>query len=139
LVWLAEAAIGLIPLGAHYVVATTVAAQSRQYEAMCSFDLKTCHLLGETPHAEICILAVVTSGVSAIAALGFGLHSRKSPPNWMTYSLLTLSLFALILGVLMYVVASMGALAEQASWATWMTLVFALFASLLLSLERATR
>jgi hypothetical protein len=129
--------VGLIPLLAHYGIAAAAAVSD--HPARCDDMLVRCHLISETPYGEISILAVVTAGVSAVAALGYGHHMRRSPPNWLTYLLLILSISACLVGIAMYVVAEIGVLKEGMGWATWVTLAAALLASLLLSLERAVR
>lgn len=137
LVWCGEAFVGLIPLLAHYGIAA--AATRTEFEALCTSDVKNCHLTSDTPFAEICIVAVVTAGVSAVASLGYGHHMRTTPPNGITFLLLLLSLAACIVGVGMYVVSTIGILNSSVGWATWATLIAALVASLFLSLERAVR
>ena len=88
IVWLFEALVGLIPLGAHYFI--HIVATIAERPALCLPDLHGCHLVSDAPYAEICILAVVIAGISVIGSLGFGHHFRRSELTRLTYALIAL-------------------------------------------------
>jgi hypothetical protein len=137
IVWVFEALVGLIPLGAHYFI--HVVATITERPALCDPDLRGCHLVPDAPYAEICILTVVIAGISVIGSLGFGHHFRKSELTRLTYALIALSGAACLAGFGMYSVTTVGLLSSNATRATWWALTGALLSSFVLSIEKAAR
>jgi hypothetical protein len=137
LVWLLEAMVGMLPLVAHYFIHIMTVATERP--AMCPADLRLCRFMPDQPTPEICILAVVTAGISVIGALGFGHHFRRSELNALSYVLIFASGAACLVGFGMYAVASIGQLNGHFAWVTWWTLAAALASSFVLSIDKAVR
>ena len=86
LIWAGEAIVGIVPLGAHKVVA-------QHSKAATGLD---------DPTAEVCILTVVISGLSLMSAFKFKPDKNSIKMTPMTYFFVVLALLALIVGAIMY-------------------------------------
>jgi hypothetical protein len=124
LLWLGEAMIGVVPLGAHELVLRFSGDAGSSAEASLI--------------PEVCILAVVISGLSVVSLLRFGPHGRGRQLDWPEYIMALASLVALIAGAVMYGLAAMKMNHGQTSLAV-IALVGALFSSLAIALIGAVR
>jgi hypothetical protein len=123
ILWLAEVAIACVPLTAHEIVAEF----SGGAEPSGRFD----------PIPEICILAVVISGLSIVSLARFGAHEpAKHTP--FTFIMLLPSVFSLMSGAVMYGLAAMGLDHGRTSLAYW-AVSASLLTSFLITLEKSVR
>lgn len=140
--WFGEALVGLTPLFGHSLVEAFSMHVVQQ--AICTppvdghstgTTLTNCRAIPETPFAEICVLAVVTSGLSLLPSFHFGEHGRRAPRTMFTYLLSLATLGALICGAILYALYATG-IGQNAEKATYYNLAGALFGSFALTLER---
>lgn len=123
IVWLAEVAIACVPLTAHEIVAEF----SRGAEPSGRFD----------PIPEICIFAVVISGLSIVSLARFGAHEpAKHTP--LTFLMLLSSVFSLVSGAVMYGLAVMGLDHGRTGLAYW-AVTASLLTSFLITLRKSVR
>jgi hypothetical protein len=135
----AEAIIGLIPLGLYLVVNKYSSLPSIGLCQEAAYNPYTrlyagCERLPESPAAEICILAIVISGLAILSVVPFGRKQRQFT-IW-TGILVLLALIALILGALFYALFT-AHLDRNADMITYVVLMTALMSSLCLSIEGA--
>jgi drug/metabolite transporter (DMT)-like permease len=118
MLWLGEAVIGVLPLGAVELVGRFRGSPV------------------PAPIAEVCILSVVISGLSLLPLLRFGPHQRPHRMTAVSYILALITLVALMAGALMYGLAVTD-IAHGDTGLAYLDLKVALAASLLLALEAA--
>jgi hypothetical protein len=137
--WTGEALIGLIPWILYVIVneysslpaigicsAATYNAYTKQYSG--------CIPLPENASPEICILAVVISGLAVLSVVPFGRRQREIT-IW-TRLLVLLAILALIFGSLFYALFT-AHLDRNADTIVYIVLLAALVSSLCLSIEGA--
>jgi hypothetical protein len=139
--WLGEAVVGLIPLAAHllthefgegpYVSALCV----RNVDKLQSF-YSQCKITPESPLQEICVLAVVISGLSLLSIGQFASGRRKSPRNAITYLMQLLAILSLLAGGLFYALISAHLDSGHESW-TYVVLGVALVSSFVLAMQES--
>jgi hypothetical protein len=122
--WIGELVIACVPLAAHEIVADF----SGEVEPPAGFD----------PIPEICILAVVISGLSVVSLARFGSGERVFRHTPFSFIMLLLSVFSLMSGAVMYGLAVMRLDHGQTGLAYWATTT-ALLSSFLIALEKAIR
>jgi hypothetical protein len=137
--WLGEAVIGLIPLAlfevAHRYSTGPVTAICPEQKAPLAFGyLSGCTRLTETPSQEICILAVVISGLAILSTHVPGPGGR--PTTIFTRLLVVAALLALIFGSLLYAFYTVH-LDKNADELTYIALYVALLSSFFLAIEGA--
>jgi hypothetical protein len=132
--WFGEAVVGLLPLIAHEAIQK--AAKLPVVPAVCDSGMTHCRAASETPVAEICIVAVVMSGLALLSLVRFGPHRRKAPPTMLTFIVGLGALIALIFGLIFYALVTTGINQEIVSLTDY-TLASALLTSLFLTLEGA--
>ena len=120
LVWAGEAVVGVVPLGAHEVVAG---------HAKLMPD-------AGAPVAEVCILSVVTSGLSLTSLLRFGPHKRTVEMTPFTYVMGIISMICLMVGALMYGLAATANGRDDDS-SIYFVLYVALVSSFSMALEKS--
>src|SRR5262245_305605 len=107
--WVCEAVVGLIPLGA-YVLAHG-ADDGRIITALCNQRVLDnaynafsahCAQVAESPLQEICVLAVVISGLSLISIAQFSPSRRQSPRTPVTLLMSALAIGSLVAGGIFY-------------------------------------
>ena len=118
--WVGEAFVGSFPLLAHLF-----SEQFFEPEAGAKQSFQ----------AEICILAVVTAGLSMLAGLPFGPKGWNARATRLTYFLYLLTLVSLLAGAMLYsfIVAKTSQSTDLFAYATLAT---ALFGSFSLTVER---
>jgi hypothetical protein len=141
--WAGEAAVGLIPWLA-YVLTYNLSA-SPYITALCdpsvlynqyNYFSKNCRVLPDSPAQEICILAVVISGLSLLSIAQFAPGRRRSEKTALTYLMLILSIGALLAGALLYAFIS-NHLDVGPGWPPYLALACALTSSFVLALQEA--
>jgi hypothetical protein len=134
-----EAAVGLIPLMSHLVVANFSRPVLVQYVCAGAYkDMNDCHLItvDKLPLAEMDILAVVISGLGLITLFRFGETRRQVRFTPMTYLTAIAGVGLLILGSLLYSFSSAGISAND-STVTIVVLILSVVVSFYLALEEA--
>jgi MFS family permease len=101
---------------------------------MSPFD-GNCVFVPESPAREICVLAVVISGLSLITEFIPG--RRKSPRNAITLFAMLLSVLSLFVGGLFYAFIVGRQMIEAREWWTYLVLGVALISSLVLAMQEA--
>jgi hypothetical protein len=131
--WLGEAIIGLIPL----IVYVAIHQFSRLPTlAICpAQSTLNCVLLGDSPSQEVCILAVVISGLAVLSVVPLG-AARRRPITGFTRLLVLFAVLSLIFGSLFYALFT-GHLDKNADTITYYILASALVSSLCLAIEGA--
>ena len=138
LIWFAEGLVGLFPLIGHEIIIAIIGSSPRPFPCFQSEETgSTCYRIIEGPEQEICILAVVFSGITLLNMIPFG-HNRGARFTEFTYALFVLTVFSMFTASLLYagvaVVADPSQVVKQAiDW----TLAFSLASSLALTLEKA--
>jgi glucan phosphoethanolaminetransferase (alkaline phosphatase superfamily) len=136
--WVAEAIIGVIPLA---VYAYIHQFSNLPITAICSdggsnaSKLSDCKPIIDSPSQEICILAVVISGLAVLSVVRYARHEPRQITGF-TLVLVLLALLALIFGSLSYGLFT-AHLDKNADAVTYAILVSALLSSLCLSIEGA--
>lgn len=137
--WLGEAVIGLIPLVVYELV--------RQYSslpitAICppqalgtNQSVSFCRAVAENSSQEICILAVVISGLAVLSVVPMGLKKPRKITAF-TRILIVLAVIALIIGSLFYGLFA-AHLDRDANSITYYILAVALMSSFFLAVEGA--
>jgi hypothetical protein len=120
--WLGEALIGVVPLGAHELVARFTASAERPS--------------GKDLLPEMCILAVVVAGLNVVSVLRFGPHERRHRMTPVTFVMMIVSLAALMSGATMYGLAAMD-LAQGQTDLAYKAWAAALGSSFVMAMERA--
>jgi hypothetical protein len=137
--WIGEAFIGLIP----YIVFVAVHRYSslpitatcpKQAPNPITGQVFSCTPLHENASQEICILAVVISGLALLSVAPIRQPSR--PITVFTYLLILLAIGSLIFGALFYALFT-AHLDQDADAITYLVLATALGSSLFLALEGA--
>jgi hypothetical protein len=134
--WMGEAAIGLIPwavwFATHRFAILPTLATCGTNEA----GLYNCVPVVESPSPEICILAVVISGLAVLSVGRLG-RQRERQFTVFTYILMTLALLSLIFGSLFYALFTAHMAKNAADTITYGILAVALLSSVSLALEGA--
>jgi drug/metabolite transporter (DMT)-like permease len=122
IVWLGGAVIGMIPLLTHSLLE--------------SYSKQASEITIQTFYAELCIVAIVVSGLSLLQTIPYGPRPRRAPFTAWTYLVCLATLLSLIYGAMFYAVAvtDVGMLSPTAAW---YTLIAAIGGSLGIVLERA--
>jgi len=137
--WAGEAAIGLIPLIVYMLthrfsrLPITAACPSQPIPTPPT-ALGGCMALSESAAQEICILAVVISGLALLSTTSIGQAKRQV--TMFTRFLVLIALFALIFGSILYAFFT-AHLDRDAEAVTYMVLAVALLSSLFLAIEGA--
>jgi hypothetical protein len=142
--WVGEAAVGLIPWLAYML--THNFSMSIYVTALCSprvldSDFASFHAncvqLTDSPIPEICILAVVISGLSLLSIGQFAPGRPRPPRTALTYLMLILAIGSLLAGAIFY--ALITAHLEGVGLEKWSYLVLsvALISSLTLALQES--
>jgi hypothetical protein len=140
--WLCEAVVGLIPLGA-YVVAHG-SDDARVITALCNHGVLDnvynafstyCAQTPESPLQEVCVLAVVISGLSLISVAQFSSSRPQSPRTPLTLLMSAAAIASLVAGGIFYgqITAHRGVIGE---W-VYTALAVALVSSLALAIQEA--
>ena len=136
--WVGEAVIGLIPLaifeGVHRYATLPVAATCPK-QAQTPYGLSNCTLLVENSSQEVCILAVVISGLAVLSVVPLGLQKPRKITIW-TRILILFAVVALIFGSLFYGLFT-AHLDREATSITYNVLYVALLSSFFLAVEGA--
>jgi hypothetical protein len=119
-VWSGEAFVGMLPLLTHLIAGRYSTIPTTASEPQFQ--------------AEICILAVVTSGLSMLALLPFGPKARIAGFTPFTYWLFLVTLGSLIFSTMLYVFF-LAEINRRTDLVTWATLATALFGSFGLTME----
>jgi hypothetical protein len=121
LIWGGEAIVGVLPLGAHAIVANhlSITGEITQDDA-----------------AEICILSVVISGLALISLLEFGPRRRTAQFTPITYVLSLFALVSVIAGALFYGLVT-AHVAKDVGTIIYYFLYIALASSCFVAIERA--
>jgi hypothetical protein len=135
--WLGEAAIGIIPWVVYemvhrYADLPLIAACPKQPGS--STPLNDCTRIADSASQEICILAVVISGLAVLSVVPLG-EQRKRPITVWTRLLVLFAVVALIFGSLFYGLFT-AHLDRGADAITYYFLAIALLSSLCLSIEK---
>jgi hypothetical protein len=140
--WVGEAFVGLIPLAAYsvahwvskpvYLTALCSQAVTQQYAQFAP----NCVQLADNPHQEICILAVVISGLSVLSIAQFAPGRRRSPRTAFTYLMMMFSILALAFGALFYALITVHLDKDIAPWSITV-LGVALASSFFLAMQEA--
>ncbi len=120
LIWVGEVVIGAVPLAAH--------------ERVARFTEGT----ESDPIPEVCILAVVISGLSVVSLARFGPHVRPFRHTPFMFVMLLVSVITLMSGAVMYGLAVMK-LDRGHTELAYMAVGTALLTSFLVALEKAIR
>jgi hypothetical protein len=137
--WIGEALIGLIPwilyvaVNKYSSLPITAICSPQSYNSF-SKTYTSCVGLPESASQEICILAVVISGLAVLSVVPFGRRQREIT-IW-TRLLVLLAILALIFGSLFYALFT-AHLDRDANSITYLVLLVALMSSLCLSIEGA--
>jgi hypothetical protein len=138
LIWLAEGVVGLFPLIGHEIIVAVVGSAPRPFPCFqTGQDASICYRMIEGPQREICILAVVFSGITLLNMLPFG-HNQGARFTEFTYGLFLLTLCSMFTASLLY--AGMFVVddpSERLNEVVGWTLAFALVSSLALTIEKA--
>jgi hypothetical protein len=138
--WLGEAVIGLIPLIVYELVHRY---SSLPLTATCPKQtlnpyyptLQNCVPLVESSSQEVCILAVVISGLAVLSVVSLGQHNQRKITGW-TRILILLAVVALVFGSLFYGLIT-AHLDHDATSITYYVLAVALMSSFFLAVEGA--
>jgi hypothetical protein len=139
--WIAEAIIGVIPLivfvFVHQFSSLPITAVCSREESAASGLLSDCKQILETPSQEICILAVVISGLAVLSVVP-QIRPQSRHVTWFTRMLVLAAMLSLIFGSLSYGLFT-AHLDKNADAVTYyiLALALALLSSLFLSLEGA--
>jgi hypothetical protein len=140
--WICEAIVGLIPLGAHALAHGS--DDGRTITALCNHGVLDgaynafstyCVQTPESPLQEICVLAVVISGLSLISIAQFSPSRRQPPRTPVTLLMCALAVGSLVAGGIFYgqLTAHRGVIDE---W-VYAALAVALVSSLILAIQEA--
>jgi hypothetical protein len=137
--WIGEAVIGLIPWIVYVYVNTysdvpITGLCSKQSFNQYNKTYMSCAPLSQSASQEICILAVVISGLAVLSVVTLG--ARHRPITIWTRLLTLMAILALIFGALSYGFF-MSHLDRNADTITYAILAVALFSSLCLAIEGA--
>jgi hypothetical protein len=138
--WVGEAVIGLIPLaiyqGVHrYSSLPITATCPKQTPNQVTQTLASCTAVTENSSQEVCILAVVISGLAVLSVVPLGLQKPRKITIW-TRILILLAVVALIFGSLFYGLFT-AHLDREATSITYNVLYVALLSSFFLAVEGA--
>jgi hypothetical protein len=138
--WLGEAVIGLIPLIVYELVhryskLPLIAICPDQVLNPVTKELRNCIPLLESPAQEVCILAVVISGLAVLSVVPLGKNRQRQVTVW-TRLLTLLAVLALIFGSLFYFLFT-AHLDREATAIVYYVLSVALLSSFFLSIEGA--
>jgi hypothetical protein len=138
--WVGEAVIGLIPLviyeGVHrYSSLPLTATCPQQPFNGITKALFNCTAVVENSSQEVCILAVVISGLAVLSVVSLGLQKPRKITIW-TRILILLAVVALIFGSLFYGLFT-AHLDKEATSITYNVLYVALLSSFFLAVEGA--
>jgi hypothetical protein len=138
--WIGEAVIGLIPLGVYELVhrysnLPLSATCPQQAPSPSTLSVQNCTLLQESSSQEVCILAVVISGLAVLSVIQLGLKQPRKV-TVLTRVLVLFALGALIVGSLFYGLIT-AHLERDATSVTYYALVVALLSSFSLAVEGA--
>jgi hypothetical protein len=140
--WACEAVVGLIPLGAYALAHGS--DDGRVITALCNHVVLDgaynafstyCVQTPESPLQEICVLAVVISGLSLISIAQFSPSRRQPPRTPVTLLMSALAVGSLVAGGILYgqITAHRGVIDE---W-VYAALAIALISSLILAIQEA--
>jgi len=138
--WLGEAAIGLIPLFVYELVhrysslPMTATCTKAVVQAYMPPQLN-CTPIVESSSQEVCILAVVISGLAVLSVVPLGHKNARKITGW-TRILILFAVIALITGSLFYALFT-AHLDRDATTVTYYVLAMALLSSFFLSVEGA--
>jgi hypothetical protein len=140
--WAGEAVVGLLPLFAYVLnhgfgtdqlipaLCSPVAHQAfARYADVCADN-------PDSPLAEICVLAVVISGLSLLSIAQFARGRRQTPKNAITYLMMLLAILSLVAGTLFYARITSHSNEGHEEW-TYITLMVALVSSFALAIQES--
>lgn len=140
--WAGEAVVGLLPLFAYllnhgfgresYLPAI---CSSTAHQAFARYS-DVCVDNPDNPLAEICVLAVVISGLSLLSIAQFTSRRRQTPKNALTYLMMLLAIMSLVAGTLFYAKITSHSNDGHAEW-TYITLAVALVSSFVLAIQES--
>jgi len=141
--WIGEAVVGLIPWLAFSLThglsrPTDSLALCTPHSGLVPGDLTTgpCRILSDNAYQEVCILAVVISGLALLSIGQFAQGRRKSPRNAFTYFMQLCAIVSLVAGAIFYALITAHLDRGIALW-TYAALGVALVSSLCLALQEA--
>jgi hypothetical protein len=132
--WSGEAFVGLLPLLAYWFMhgvaklPATAVCQVTQPQAQ-----NQCTIVPDSPLPEVCILAVVVSG---LALLSLGPHRRKAGVTIWTFFLIIAAIIGLLLGSGLYAL-TIAHISQDTDVITYSALAIGLVSSLCLAIECA--
>jgi hypothetical protein len=137
--WLGEAVVGLIPLIVYFAVhrfsnLPITALCPKQTPNSYNNTMAGCTALVDNPSQEVCILAVVISGLAVLSVVPLGRHKRQIT-GW-TRLLILFAVLSLIFGSLFYAFFT-AHMDRDADTVTYYILTAALVSSFCLSIEGA--
>jgi hypothetical protein len=138
--WLGEAVVGLIPLIVYELVhryssLPLTATCPQQTLGPMNRTLQNCTPLVENSSQEVCILAVVISGLAVLSVVPLGQHNQRKITGW-TRILILLAVVSLVFGSLFYGLIT-AHLDRDATSITYYVLAVALMSSFFLAVEGA--
>jgi hypothetical protein len=138
--WFGESVVGLFPLlmyeSVHRFSTLPIMATCPAGTLTIDGTYNGCTKITETPSPEICVLAVVASGLALLSVTPIS-RREKRPITSFTYFLLVMALVALVTASVFYALFLSGQTAGQADTIALVILVAALASSLCLSIESA--
>jgi len=137
--WAGEAFVGLTPLMAHVVIHRFMAVPG--HFARCQEEVRGqfvgCHWVADRPDAEICILAVVLSGLVLLPVLHSRVVAGREWRQFFRHVMVVWVGSVMVLSSMLFVLVSAG-INRDTGEVVWLGLACALLGSLILALERAT-
>lgn len=103
--WAGETCVGLIPLLAYFLMHQYGPQNEDVFQCKTHYDngvVANCSHVLDNASQEICIIAVVTAGLSILSVCHIGLRPRAEPNTPLTYVLMVINLLALLTGMLLY-------------------------------------
>jgi hypothetical protein len=140
--WAGEAVVGLLPLFAYvlnhgfgndqFIPALCTAGAHRNFAAYADWCVDN----PDSPLAEVCVLAVVISGLSLLSIAQFARGRRQPPKNALTYLMMLLAIMSLVAGTLFYARITSHSNKGHEEW-TYITLIVALVSSFVLAIQES--